>query len=200
MPTVLACCDRRHGIVRMFPVGRTRGRLVIIEPKLVGRGRRSIFRQSNTPHRRFSESRGSAVKFLDLLGTPPLEKFQLAIELDTDAMRTAANVASALARTADDILAGRASRRSGPRRERRHRGKLGVSVTPSWRMQNQRSCPARLPPGTRKVLPITEPSGSPASCTACSLSRGCDPAVGGADARRARAGRATDARDGRPRQ
>ncbi len=46
------------------------------------------------------------MKFLDLLGTPPLEKFQLAIELDTDAMRTAANVASALARTADDILAG----------------------------------------------------------------------------------------------
>ena len=46
------------------------------------------------------------MKVLNLLGTPPLEKFRLAIELDHDAMRTAANVASALARTADDILAG----------------------------------------------------------------------------------------------
>jgi hypothetical protein len=45
------------------------------------------------------------VKFLDLLGTPPLEKFQLAIELDNDAIQTAADVASALTRTADDILA-----------------------------------------------------------------------------------------------
>ena len=45
------------------------------------------------------------MKFLDLLGTPPLEKFQLAIELDNDAIQTAADVASALARTAEDILA-----------------------------------------------------------------------------------------------
>jgi len=45
------------------------------------------------------------MKFLDLLGTPPLEKFRLAIELDTDAMRTAADPAHALTRTADDILA-----------------------------------------------------------------------------------------------
>jgi hypothetical protein len=45
------------------------------------------------------------MKLLDLLGTPSLKKFRLAIELDNDAMQTAANVASALARTADDILA-----------------------------------------------------------------------------------------------
>ena len=45
------------------------------------------------------------MKFLDLLGTPPLDKFHLAIELDTDAMQTAANIASALTSTADDILA-----------------------------------------------------------------------------------------------
>ena len=44
------------------------------------------------------------MKFLDLLGTPPLDKFHLAIELDTDAMQTPENIASALTRTADDIL------------------------------------------------------------------------------------------------
>lgn len=46
------------------------------------------------------------MKFLDLLGTPPLEKFHLAIELDTDAMQTSADIASALTRTVDDILSG----------------------------------------------------------------------------------------------
>lgn len=46
------------------------------------------------------------MKFLDLLGTPPLKKFHLAIELDIDAMQSAENVASALTRTAEDILAG----------------------------------------------------------------------------------------------
>ena len=89
------------------------------------------------------------MKLLDLLGTPSLEKFQLAIELNDDAMRTAANVASMLARTADDMLA--CGLVAGVIRDANGNavGTWEFSEHHARRMPHQRTCPDCLSPGSR---------------------------------------------------